>query len=75
MRKKDGKPSALFLSRTPEEQTGEDFDVWCYVMVRRRGYAPAFVAGKLDVTVNTVQNAIRRVKCGRYGDPRQFDSR
>lgn len=62
---------ARYMSRPPRKARGEEFDVWCYVMVNR-GYALSAVARRARSTQTSVAAAVRRVEQGRYGDPSQY---
>lgn len=68
---RNGSRPAMFLTQPPEER-GERWDEWCWAMVRRRGYAPAFVAERVGASAEAVRSAVRRVECGRYGDPAEI---
>lgn len=53
----------------PEDSQSEDFDLWCFAMVRIKGYAPHLVASRCCEPMSRVTSAVRRVECGRYGSP------
>lgn len=53
----------------PEDAQSEDFDLWCFAMVRVKGYAPHLVASRCCEPASLVAGAVRRVECGRYGSP------
>lgn len=53
----------------PEDAQSEDFDLWCFAMVRVKGYAPHLVASRCGEPAGAVAKAVRRVECGRYGSP------
>lgn len=60
--------------RTPTRATPERFDMWCYRMVMM-GNPLREVARVAQVSVETVKNAVVRVKCGRYGEVEGIDGR
>lgn len=55
--------------RPPKRTRGREFDLWCWEMRTRRNYACLYLAACAGVSVSAVENAVRRVEAGRYGDP------
>lgn len=61
--------SSWTLDERPDKSDAEGFDLWCFLMVRVRGYSPHLVASRCDEPAGAAARAVRRVECGRWGSP------